>query len=157
MSDAQANPTMIKRERGERFDLIVAALTAVATGVSLILAILAPPKKGRFCAAGCVEYPYTDIAGFVAHDLHSVDLGSRRAVAGPCRGPIDSVARSSARVRRVWRSHAGRPYRFLQFSLRLQPVLDIVTCVASSRQIQLVRALGDVAAITPRCLRRPRG
>jgi len=38
MSDAQANPVTIKRETGERFDVIVAALTAVATSVSFTLA-----------------------------------------------------------------------------------------------------------------------
>ena len=69
MSDAQANPATIKRERGERFDLIVAALTAVATSVSFILAILTPPKGGPFCTAGCVEYPYTDIAAYIPRDF----------------------------------------------------------------------------------------
>src|SRR6185503_5065841 len=68
MSDAQAIPA-IKRESGERFDVIVAALTAVATSVSFILAILTPPKKGRFCAPGCVEYPYTDIAAYIPRDF----------------------------------------------------------------------------------------
>jgi hypothetical protein len=38
MSDAHANPATIKRVRGERFDVIVAVLTAVATSVSFILA-----------------------------------------------------------------------------------------------------------------------
>ena len=69
MSDAQANPATIKRERGERFDVIVAALTAVATSVSFILAILTPPKGGPFCTAGCVEYPYTDIAAYIPRDF----------------------------------------------------------------------------------------
>jgi hypothetical protein len=69
MSDAQANPATIKRVRGERFDVIVAALTAVATSVSFILAILTPPKGGPFCTAGCVEYPYTDIAAYIPRDF----------------------------------------------------------------------------------------
>lgn len=69
MSDAQANPATIKRERGERFDVIVAAVTAVATSVSFILAILTPPKGGPFCTAGCVEYPYTDIAAYIPRDF----------------------------------------------------------------------------------------
>jgi len=68
MSDAQAIPA-IKRESGERFDVIVAALTAVATSVSFILAILTPPKGGPFCTAGCVEYPYTDIAAYIPRDF----------------------------------------------------------------------------------------
>jgi hypothetical protein len=69
MSDAQADPATTKRGRGERLDVIVAALTAVATSVSFILAILTRPKGGPFCTAGCVEYPYTDIAAYIPRDF----------------------------------------------------------------------------------------
>jgi len=68
MSDAQANPVTIKRETGERFDVIVAALTAVATSVSFTLGILTPPEGGPFCTAGCVEY-HTDIAAYIPRDF----------------------------------------------------------------------------------------
>ena len=84
MSDAQANPATIERERGERFDVIVAALTAVATSASFILAILTPPKGGPFCTARCVEYPYTDAnqcvlrQGRIIMDAHGRRMGQRR-------------------------------------------------------------------------------
>ena len=68
MSDTH-DASAIKHVRGERFDVIVAALTAAATSVSFILAILTPPKGGPFCTGGCVEYPYTDIAAYIPRDF----------------------------------------------------------------------------------------
>jgi hypothetical protein len=69
MSDAQVNPSMMRRARVERFDFITAVLTFVTTSVSFGVAILTPPKGGPFCTAGCVEYPYTDIAAYIPRDF----------------------------------------------------------------------------------------
>jgi len=69
MSAATRYPATRKRERGERFDVIVAALMTIATSVSFIVAILTPPKGGPLCTAGCVEYPYTDIAAYIPRDF----------------------------------------------------------------------------------------
>jgi hypothetical protein len=37
--------------------------------IALARAILTPPKGGPFCTAGCVEYPYTDIAAYIPRDF----------------------------------------------------------------------------------------
>ena len=69
MSDAQPHPSMMRRARIERFDFIVAVLTFVTTSVSFVVAILTPPRGGPFCTAGCVEYPYTDVAAYIPRDF----------------------------------------------------------------------------------------
>jgi hypothetical protein len=68
MSDAQANPSMMRRARVERFDFIVAVLTLVTTSVSFVVAVLTSPKGGPFGAAGSVEYSYTDIGAYIPRD-----------------------------------------------------------------------------------------
>lgn len=69
MNDAQANRSMTSRPRVGRFDFIVAVMTFVMTSVSFAVAILTPPRGGPFCTAGCVEYPYTAIAGLIPRDF----------------------------------------------------------------------------------------
>lgn len=61
---------MVKRTvPGARFDFWVAALTALTTSVSFLLAVFTLPRSGPFCQSDCVGYPYTDIARFVPRDF----------------------------------------------------------------------------------------
>lgn len=69
MSRAETDPSTMTRVRGERFDLMIAVLTVAATLVAFGVAILTPPKGGPFCTAGCVQYPYTDIAAYIPRDF----------------------------------------------------------------------------------------
>ena len=52
-----------------RFDFWAATFTVVATVVAFAIAIATPPKSGPFCVAGCVGFPYTDIAAFIPRDF----------------------------------------------------------------------------------------
>ncbi len=45
-----------------------AILTALVTAVFMVMAIATPPRSGPFCGAGCVAYPYTDVAAFIPQD-----------------------------------------------------------------------------------------
>lgn len=51
-----------------RGSMAVAAATAVTAAVALLLAVSTPARAGAFCGAGCVGYPYTDVAAFVPRD-----------------------------------------------------------------------------------------
>jgi hypothetical protein len=61
--------SMTRRVRRVRFDFIVTVLTAGATSPAFVVAILTPPKSGPLCIAGCVGYPYTDIAAYIPRDF----------------------------------------------------------------------------------------
>jgi hypothetical protein len=52
-----------------RFDFWTAASTAVITAVTFATAVLTPPKSEPFCAEGCVDYPYTEIAAYIPGDF----------------------------------------------------------------------------------------
>ena len=69
MNGARTNPSTMTRLGGTRFDFIVAILTAVTTSLAFVVAILTPPKGGPFCMAGCVGYPYTEIAAYIPRDF----------------------------------------------------------------------------------------
>ena len=66
---AETDPSTMSPVRGERFDLMIAVLTVAATLVAFGVAILTPPKGGPFCTAGCVKYPYIDIAAYIPRDF----------------------------------------------------------------------------------------
>lgn len=53
---------------GSRFGVWIAALMSGLTAVTLAMAVTTPPRSGPFCRAGCVGYPYTDIAAFFPRD-----------------------------------------------------------------------------------------
>ncbi|GIF23379.1 hypothetical protein BJ973_000264 [Actinoplanes tereljensis] len=42
--------------------------TALAGLVAVATSVTTPPRSGAFCTAGCVTYPYTDVAAFVPRD-----------------------------------------------------------------------------------------
>jgi hypothetical protein len=54
--------------RASRLILWVAILTAIMTAVFLVMAITTPPRSGPYCQAGCVGYPYTNVAAYVPRD-----------------------------------------------------------------------------------------
>ena len=54
---------------GARFDFWVAALTAAATAISFVMAVLTLPRSGPFCVDGCVGYPYVDIVAYIPGDF----------------------------------------------------------------------------------------
>ena len=45
-----------------------AAVTAAAATLALGIGVFTPPRGGVLCASGCIAYPYTDAAPFVAGD-----------------------------------------------------------------------------------------
>jgi hypothetical protein len=49
---------------GYRTSLLTTALAILTLGIS----VATPPLSGPFCTSGCVEYPYTDIAGRFPRD-----------------------------------------------------------------------------------------
>ena len=51
-----------------RFGFWVAVLTAVTTAVTFAIAVNTLPVSGPFCLAGCVTYPFEDVAHLVPHD-----------------------------------------------------------------------------------------
>lgn len=51
-----------------KFGHYIALLTAFLALVSFGTGIMTPPLSGPFCAAGCYEYPYHDIAGRFPRD-----------------------------------------------------------------------------------------
>lgn len=51
-----------------RFGFWAAVLTTVVTAISFTIAIQTLPVSGPFCQAGCVAYPYRDVAYLVPHD-----------------------------------------------------------------------------------------
>jgi hypothetical protein len=60
---------MIDIERQpSRLALWVAILTAIMTAVFLVMAITTLPRSGPYCQAGCVGYPYTNVAAYVPRD-----------------------------------------------------------------------------------------
>jgi hypothetical protein len=69
MNDRRTNALTNADTRTARFDFIAAMLTAIATSIAFVLAILTPPKSGPFCTENCVGYPYTDIAAFIPRDF----------------------------------------------------------------------------------------
>jgi hypothetical protein len=70
MSNSGGNGSVgLVRGSEDRFDFWVAALTALVTGITFVIAVLTPPKSGPFCAADCVSYPYTDFAPYIPRDF----------------------------------------------------------------------------------------
>jgi hypothetical protein len=53
---------------GRRFGFWAAVLTAVVTAIAFVIAINTLPVSGPFCQAGCITYPYHDVAALVPHD-----------------------------------------------------------------------------------------
>lgn len=51
-----------------RFATWAAAVTAVAAALALGIGVFTPPRGGVLCASGCIPYPYTDAAPYVAGD-----------------------------------------------------------------------------------------
>ncbi len=51
-----------------RFAFRAAVATAVTTTLAFAMAIATPPISGSWCTAGCIEYPYRDIAGRFPRD-----------------------------------------------------------------------------------------
>ena len=51
-----------------QFGFWVAIATAVVTAISFAIAITTLPISGPFCQAGCVTYPYLEVAAYVPHD-----------------------------------------------------------------------------------------
>ena len=51
-----------------RFATWAAVVTAVAATLALGIGVFTPPRGGVLCTSGCIAYPYTDAAPFVAGD-----------------------------------------------------------------------------------------
>jgi len=51
-----------------RFAAAAAAVTALAAALALGIGVVTPPRGGVLCTSGCIAYPYTDAAPFVAGD-----------------------------------------------------------------------------------------
>jgi hypothetical protein len=51
-----------------RLGFWAAVLTAVGTAGTFAVAVTTLPVSGPFCAAGCVAYPYREVASLVPHD-----------------------------------------------------------------------------------------
>jgi hypothetical protein len=51
-----------------RFATAAAAVTALAAALALGIGVFTPPRGGVLCTSGCIAYPYTDAAPFVAGD-----------------------------------------------------------------------------------------
>jgi len=51
--------------RTGRFVLWAAVVTALAAALALGIGVLTPPHGGVLCASGCVQPPYTDVAGII--------------------------------------------------------------------------------------------
>ncbi len=51
-----------------RFAAAAAAVTAIAAALGLGIGVFTPPRGGVLCTTGCIAYPYTDAAPFVAAD-----------------------------------------------------------------------------------------
>jgi hypothetical protein len=54
--------------RSSRLTLWVAILTVITTAVFLVMVITTLPRSGPYCQAGCVGYPYTNVAAYVPRD-----------------------------------------------------------------------------------------
>jgi hypothetical protein len=95
MSDAQAKPAALTRQRGERFDVIVAALTAVATSASFILAILTPPN-GLYPSRRPVDVPGAVAGAAVRHsaERRARTRGARSKTVRSRRGRATMAARA---------------------------------------------------------------
>jgi hypothetical protein len=53
----------------DRFGFWISTLTAIATAVTFVLAVLTLPKSGPFCTEDCLAYPYTDFAAYIPRDF----------------------------------------------------------------------------------------
>jgi hypothetical protein len=51
-----------------RFAIAAAAVTALAATLALGIGVFTPPRGGVLCTTGCIAYPYTGAAPFVAGD-----------------------------------------------------------------------------------------
>ncbi len=56
------------RNTAVRVGFWAAILTTLTTAIFMVMAIATPPRSGPFCGAGCVGYPYTDVAAFIPQD-----------------------------------------------------------------------------------------
>lgn len=51
-----------------RLAISAAIITALAAALALGIGVFTPPRGGVLCTSGCIAYPYTDAAPFVAGD-----------------------------------------------------------------------------------------
>jgi hypothetical protein len=67
----QATVAPVRKAAGgttRRFGFWAAVMTAAVTALSFAIAVNTLPVSGPFCQAGCVPYPYHDVAHLVPHD-----------------------------------------------------------------------------------------
>ena len=70
MIEQTTAPTAVRAadEPARRLGFWAAVLTAVVTAIAFAIAVTTLPVSGPFCAAGCIAYPYREVAALVPHD-----------------------------------------------------------------------------------------
>jgi len=68
MATAPAHLRDVAATDGGRFAAVAAAVTALAATLALGVGVLTPPRGGVLCTSGCIPYPYTAAAPYVAAD-----------------------------------------------------------------------------------------
>jgi hypothetical protein len=62
------NDVCVARAAAGRLGRWVAPATAVVGAISLATGVTTSPRSGPFCSGNCIDYPYTDAAGYVPQD-----------------------------------------------------------------------------------------